>query len=55
MGDVLAITEMRLILPTLLQKFTFERTSSDPIQESPGFVMGMDQVMEMKITKRKES
>lgn len=48
-GDSFAMMEMRLVVPTLLQKLRFEPASSDPAKEAAGFVMETEKPVMMKV------
>lgn len=48
-GDSFAMMEMRLVLPTLLQKLRFESASPHPAKEAAGFVMETAEPVVMKV------
>ncbi|MFK7801025.1 MAG: cytochrome P450 [Anaerolineae bacterium] len=48
-GDSFAMLELRLVVPTLLQKLRFEPASTHPAQEAAGFVMETAEPVIMKI------
>ncbi|MEM8858864.1 MAG: cytochrome P450 [Chloroflexota bacterium] len=56
-GDQFAMMEMRLVVPTLLQRLTFEPVSTHPahqVKEAAGFVMETEEAVMMKVTRKKK-
>ncbi len=54
-GDQFAMMELRLVVPTLLQRLTFEPASSHPahqVKEAAGFVMETDKPVMMRVKSR---
>jgi cytochrome P450 len=51
-GDNFAMMEMRLVVPTILQRLRFYYEAEEPVQEKAGFVMETQKPVYMRVEKR---
>ncbi|MCB8942778.1 MAG: cytochrome P450 [Ardenticatenaceae bacterium] len=51
-GDNFAMMEMRLVVPTIMQRLRFHYEADEPVQEKAGFVMETKQPVMMRVEKR---
>jgi cytochrome P450 len=51
-GDNFALMEMRLVVPTIMQRLRFHYEAAEPVQEKAGFVMETKQPVYMRVEKQ---
>jgi cytochrome P450 len=51
-GDGFAMMEMRLVVPTIMQRLRFQYAAAEPVRERAGFVMETKKPVMMRVDKR---